>query len=44
MYLFKNIQQAQQLTNQWLNHYNYTRPHEALGFKTPSQMNNLLRN
>ena len=38
MYLFKNIQQVQRLTNAWLNHYNQTRPHEALGFKTPNDI------
>lgn len=38
LYLFKNIQEVQKLTNQWLQHYNQTRPHEALGFKTPYAM------
>lgn len=36
MYLFKNIQELQELTNQWLTHYNHFRPHESLGFKTPN--------
>lgn len=40
MYLFKNIQEAQSLTNKWVTHYNYVRPHEALGFKTPMQLIN----
>jgi putative transposase len=37
-YLFQNIQEVQYLTNEWLDHYNGVRPHEALGFKTPNQM------
>ncbi len=31
-YLFQNIQQFQYLTDEWLDHYNGIRPHEALGF------------
>jgi putative transposase len=38
MYLFKNLQEVQAITNDWLNHYNDARPHEALGLKTPNQM------
>lgn len=37
LYLFKSIHEVQQLTNSWLIHYNQMRPHEALGFKTPSE-------
>jgi len=33
----KNIQSAKLLTDGWLVHYNYLRPHEALGNKTPAQ-------
>lgn len=35
MYLFKNIQQVQKLTDKWLIHYNHRRPHEALNHQTP---------
>ena len=35
MYLFKNVQQVQQITNEWLEHYNKERPHEALDNQTP---------
>jgi putative transposase len=35
MYLFKNIQDVQQLTNTWIKHYNEERPHEALNNLTP---------
>ena len=38
MYLFKSIQQAQTLTDEWLVHYNQKRPHEALGFKAPCEI------
>jgi putative transposase len=37
MYLFDSIAQVQQLTDQWLLHYNGQRPHEALGNRTPLQ-------
>jgi putative transposase len=30
MYLFKNIQEVQKITEQWMNNYNYQRPHESL--------------
>lgn len=35
MYLFQNIQEAQEMTNQWLKHYNEERPHESLNNQTP---------
>ncbi len=35
MYMFDSIQQVQQLTNEWLHHYNHERPHEALNNMTP---------
>lgn len=36
-YLFNNIREVQQLTDQWLRHYNDERPHEALKNMTPRQ-------
>ena len=35
MYLFDNLQEVKQLTKEWINHYNYERPHQALGMKPP---------
>jgi len=35
MYLFRNISEAQRITNTWLKHYNEERPHEALNNQTP---------
>lgn len=37
MYLFKDIHQVQQLTDEWLQHYNEVRPHESLNNLTPRQ-------
>lgn len=34
-YLFDNISQVQQLADEWMEDYNYKRPHEALGGWTP---------
>ena len=34
-YLFENIEQVQQLADEWMQDYNYKRPHEALGGLTP---------
>ena len=34
-YLFRNIQEIQNITNNWLKHYNEERPHEALNNQTP---------
>ena len=36
MYLFDHIEQAQDLTDKWLVHYNEIRPHEALGNVPPA--------
>ena len=38
LYLFTDIQEVKSMTTDWLHHYNNNRPHESLGFKTPSQM------
>jgi putative transposase len=38
LFLFKNIGQVQRLTDEWLQHYNDQRPHEALDNLTPRQM------
>lgn len=35
MYLFKNVQEVQHLTDSWIKHYNEERPHEALNNLTP---------
>lgn len=35
MYLFRNIQEIQKITDNWLKHYNEERPHEALNNQTP---------
>ena len=35
MYLFKSIQEAQMITDNWLKHYNEERPHESLNNQTP---------
>jgi putative transposase len=42
MYLFQNIQEAQKLTNTWLNHYNEERPHESLNNLPPRTFINQL--
>lgn len=34
-YLFRNIQEIQNITDHWLKHYNEERPHEALNNQTP---------
>ena len=34
-YLFEDINQVQQLADEWMEDYNYKRPHEALGGLTP---------
>ena len=34
-YLFEDIQQVQVLADEWMEDYNYSRPHEALGGITP---------
>lgn len=40
-YLFDHIMQAQILAEEWMRDYNYNRPHEALGSKTPMEYNAL---
>lgn len=35
MYLFRNIQEAQHITNDWIKHYNEERPHESLNNQSP---------
>jgi putative transposase len=35
MYLFKNIQEVQEITDQWINEYNTERPHHSLGNLSP---------
>lgn len=37
MNLFRNIQEVQQLTDQWIQEYNNERPHQSLGNLTPSE-------
>jgi putative transposase len=34
--IFFSIDQAQQITDQWLEEYNNDREHEALGYQTPA--------
>ena len=36
MYVFKNIREVQDITDDWLKHYNEERPHMALNMLTPS--------
>lgn len=35
--LFFSLQDVKNLTERWIEDYNYERPHEALDFKTPSE-------
>lgn len=35
MYLFRDISQAQHLTNNWIKHYNEERPHQSLNNQSP---------
>ncbi|WP_141685462.1 integrase core domain-containing protein [Pseudoalteromonas luteoviolacea] len=35
LYLFESLQQALDITDEWLDIYNYERPHDALGDQTP---------
>jgi putative transposase len=37
MYLFDNLQEVKQLTKEWIHHYNFERPHQALGMQPPIQ-------
>ena len=34
--IFYGIKEAQALINQWVRHYNTTRPHSSLGYKPPA--------
>lgn len=44
-YLFFDIDQVRQLTQEWIQEYNYKRPHESLGNLTPHECKmNLLKN
>ena len=36
-YLFLDLEEIRQLTNEWMHQYNAQRPHEALGSFTPSE-------
>lgn len=40
MYLFKNIQEVQQITDLWIDEYNTERPHHSLGNLTPREFAN----
>lgn len=35
MYIFDNLQEVRLLTKKWIHHYNYERPHQALGMQPP---------
>jgi len=37
-YLFENINQIRMLTDEWMEDYNYERPHDALGGRSPADM------
>ena len=37
MYLFRNLQEVQRITNQWIKEYNSERPHHSLGNSTPHE-------
>ena len=44
-YLFFDLYQVKQLTQEWIEEYNERRPHEALGNLTPEEWNkSLLKN
>jgi putative transposase len=41
MYLFRNIHEVQEITDQWREEYNSERPHQSLGHLTPREFYNL---
>lgn len=38
MYVFGSMQEVEELAWQWMEDYNFNRPHQALNFKTPMQL------
>jgi putative transposase len=38
MYVFESMQEVEQLAWQWMENYNFNRPHKALNFKTPMEV------
>ena len=41
LYIFKNLEQARKITEEWLEMYNTERPHEALNNMTPIEYRNM---
>jgi putative transposase len=41
-YIFHSLDEVRDLTQQWVDHYNMHRPHDALGDKTPAEYLNSL--
>jgi len=41
LYIFKNLEQARKITEEWLEMYNTERPHEALDNMTPIEYRNM---
>ncbi len=37
LYLFRSLAEVRKITDQWLRHYNDSRPHESLNFLSPRQ-------
>lgn len=42
IYLFDNLKEVNGITSNWINIYNYERPHESLGNHTPMDFANLI--